>query len=118
MQLLDWPPKFPDANIIEQLWHEIERAANCRRPQNAEQLLNALVEACHRSRTAHMRNLVDSMPRRTFAIQTARGGNISTEWLGEGLQSFLVQFLTFFFENHYKYQRELQKDSSPTSAIN
>ena len=33
--LLDWPPKSPDANPIENLWHELKTAANRREPRTA-----------------------------------------------------------------------------------
>ena len=43
--LLDWPPKSPDANPIENSWHEIKTAANRRQLRTAAELWNALQEA-------------------------------------------------------------------------
>ena len=42
--LLDWPPKSPDANPIENLWHEIKTASNRSQPKTAAELWNALQE--------------------------------------------------------------------------
>ena len=73
--LLDWPPKSPDANPIENLWRDIKTAANRRQPRNANELWNALLEAWQQIPPAHVQNLAESVPRRLEAIRKARGGN-------------------------------------------
>ena len=73
--LLDWPPKSPDANPIEKLWHELKTAANRREPRTAAELWNALQEAWQQIPVARVRNLAESVPQRLDAIRRARGGN-------------------------------------------
>ena len=73
--LLDWPPKSPDANPIESLWHELKTAANRREPRTAAELWNALQEAWQQIPAARVRNLAESVLRRLDAIRRARGGN-------------------------------------------
>ena len=73
--LLDWPPKSPDANSIENLWHELKTAANRRKPRTATELWNALQEAWQQISAARVRNLAESVPRCLDAIRRARGGN-------------------------------------------
>ena len=73
--LLDWPPKSPDANPIENLWHELKTAANRREPRTAAELWNALQEAWQQIPAARVRNLAESVPRCLDAIRRARGGN-------------------------------------------
>ena len=36
--LLEWLPKSPDANPIENLWHEIKTASNLRQPRTSAEL--------------------------------------------------------------------------------
>ena len=73
--LLDWPPKSPDANPIENLSHELKTAANRREPRTAAELWNALQEAWQQIPAACVRNLAESVPRRLDAIRRARGEN-------------------------------------------
>ena len=75
--LLDWPPKSPDANSIENLWHELKllpTVAN-RELQLSSGMWNALQEAWQQIPAARVRNLAESVPRRLDAIRAARGGN-------------------------------------------
>ena len=73
--LLDWPPKSPDENPIENLWHELKTAANRCKPSTAAELWNALQEAWQQIAAARVRNLAESVPRRLGAIRRARSGN-------------------------------------------
>ena len=73
--LLDWPPKLPDANPIENLWHELKTAANRRKPRTAAELWNALQEAWQQISAARVQNLAESVPQRLDAIRRARDGN-------------------------------------------
>ena len=73
--LLEWPPKSPDANPIENLWHELKTAANRREARTAAELWNALQEAWQPIPAARVRNLAESVPRRLDAIRRVRGEN-------------------------------------------
>ena len=73
--LLDWPPKSPDANPIENLWHELKTAANRRKPRTAPELWNALQEAWQQIPATRVRNLAECVLRRLDAIRKARGEN-------------------------------------------
>lgn len=73
--VLDWPPKSPDANPIENLWRDVKTAANHLQPKTTEELWQALVEAWQQIPAAHVQNLAESVPRRVHAIRRARGGN-------------------------------------------
>ena len=73
--LLEWPPKSPDANPIENLWRDMKTAANRFQPTTSDELWDALQEAWQQIPLAHIRNLVESVPRRLDAIRTAKGGN-------------------------------------------
>ena len=43
--VLDWPPKSPDANPIENLWQQLKTAINRKRPTTANELWEAAVQA-------------------------------------------------------------------------
>ena len=73
--LLDWPPKSPDVNPIENLWHELKTAANRREPRTAAELWNSLQEAWQQIPASRVRNLAESVPRHLDAIRRARGEN-------------------------------------------
>ncbi len=73
--LLDWPPNLPDANPIENLWHELKTAANRHEPRTAAELWNAPQEAWQQIPAVRVRNLAESVPRRLDANRRARGGN-------------------------------------------
>ena len=60
--LLDWLPKSPVANPIENLWHELKTDANRREPRTAAELWNALQEAWQQIPAARVRNLAESVP--------------------------------------------------------
>ena len=79
--LLDCPPKSPDANPIENLWHELKTAANRREPRTAA---DSVQEAWQQIPAAHVRNLAERFPRRSDAIRRARGGTLATEELVKG----------------------------------
>ncbi len=66
--VLNWPANSPDLNPIENLWGIVKRKMRYARPNNAEELKDAIratwalitPEQCHR--------LIDSMPRRIAAV--------------------------------------------------
>jgi transposase len=57
--LLEWPPKSPDANPIENLWRDLKTAANQRQPTTADELWNALLEAWQQILPASVQTLVE-----------------------------------------------------------
>ena len=73
--VLDWPPKSPDANPIENLWQQLKTTINRKRPTTANELWEAAVQAWREIQLDNIRKLVESVPRRLAAIRTAKGGN-------------------------------------------
>ena len=104
--LLDWPPKSPNANPIENLWHEIKTAANHRQLRNAAELWNALQETWQQIPAARVRNLAESVPRRLDTIRRTRGGNIWYRGTDEGLQFSFMLLKTACLKATKQNQRE------------
>lgn len=74
VQVLDWPAQSPDLNPIEHLWEMLENKIGDRRLKSKDQLKAALTTAWGQLDAQHIRNLVESMPRRLAAVIKAKGG--------------------------------------------
>ncbi|RCN35444.1 hypothetical protein ANCCAN_18693 [Ancylostoma caninum] len=70
---LDWPSQSPDLNIIEQLWHELERRLAGRKAKNVAEKFAQLEEEWKKIPQTTIDTLIDSMPRRCQAVIEAKG---------------------------------------------
>jgi hypothetical protein len=77
VDVLPWAPSSPDLNIIEHVWHRLDRMVRARDPlpQNVEQLWVALQEEWARMDEGFIDHLYESIPRRIQAVYEANGGN-------------------------------------------
>ena len=66
--VLPWPSYSPDLNPIENLWSVLDYKLRKRRPQNKEQLFQALSDGWNALDRDLLTQLVDSMPRRIQAV--------------------------------------------------
>jgi transposase len=75
-ELLRWPPKSPDMNIIEHIWDALQRAVQHRSPspRTPSQLWTALQDSWCALPPGYLHTLVESMPRRVAAVLRAGGG--------------------------------------------
>lgn len=75
IELLPWPSKSPDMNIIEHPWDQLNDRVRARVPQpaNLEQLWAALQEEWGKLGKDYLENLYESAPRRVQALIKARG---------------------------------------------
>jgi hypothetical protein len=65
IDVLLWAPSSPDLNIIEHVWHRLDRMVHARHPlpQNVEQLWVALQEEWAQMDEGFINHLYESMPR-------------------------------------------------------
>ena len=70
--ILPWPSQSPDLNPIENLWSILDYKLRNRRPQNQQQLFEALTEGWNSLDRELLTNLADSMPRRIQAVLEKR----------------------------------------------
>ena len=81
IKLIDWPPRSPDLNIIENVWAEVKRTVkkimhrSRRRPTTKNALWEIVQKAWNRvsSRRRFLRRLLLSMPRRIQAVIDVEG---------------------------------------------
>jgi transposase len=79
MEKLQWPAQSPDLNPIENLWmHGKDEVQNKVRPNNKEEMWQAVKQAWDAVSQERIAKLVRSMPDRIRAVIKAEGG--STRW--------------------------------------
>lgn len=73
---MNWPARSPDMNVIEHVWSSMKLKLNQREQEfmNLEELAIAVREEWESIPQGFIRNLVDSMPRRTAELLRVRGG--------------------------------------------
>ena len=70
---MEWPSQYPDLNPIENLWAILNAKASNRRPQNDEELFEALEFEWNRFDVSILENLIDSMNRRCHMVIDSDG---------------------------------------------
>ncbi|GBM77954.1 Transposable element Tcb1 transposase [Araneus ventricosus] len=70
--LLDWPSQYPDLNIIEGVWAELERRLVGRNARNADEKFSQLEEEWKKIPFPFIQTLLDSIPRRCQAVIDAK----------------------------------------------
>lgn len=74
---LEWPPQSPDLNPIENLWAILDNRVEKTGVTNKQTYFAALEKAWNELDPQHLRNLVESMPKRLQSIIEAKGGHIN-----------------------------------------
>ena len=79
IDVLLWPAKSPDINIIENIWSSMSRFINGMKPmpRTVAELRTAVHISWQRESQARIRRLVASVPRRLRAIVDAQGGHVN-----------------------------------------
>jgi transposase len=77
INVLPWPSKSPDLNLIEHLWDQLDKRVRQRQPphQTLYQLRQMLQQEWRTIPRNNVRNLIEYMPRRCRAVLAARGGH-------------------------------------------
>lgn len=72
---MDWPPKSPDQNIIENLWHYLDIRVRIHggSPRTADELWGVLEREWYKIPLDVIRNLYNSIPCRLMAMKKAKG---------------------------------------------
>jgi len=79
VELLDWLPRAPDMNSIENMWSELKRTMQetwpVLLPRNSDELRALVSEAWDKvaSSTRYIRSLIESMTRRMKSVVEAEG---------------------------------------------
>jgi hypothetical protein len=79
VELIDWPPRAPDMNPIENMWSEVKRTMQetwpVLPPQNSGELWTLVADAWDEvaSSQGYIRSLIDSLTRRMKSVVEAEG---------------------------------------------
>lgn len=75
IKCMKWPPKSPDQNIAENVWHYLDLRVRSggRSLRTADDLWRALEEEWYKIPIKMIHNLYDSIPRRVQALKKAKG---------------------------------------------
>ncbi len=76
MLVMDWPPKSPDMNIIENVWSILARRVyqGGRVFDDVDDLKECFLYKWERLSITEIRNLLESVPRRVVDLIVKRGG--------------------------------------------
>lgn len=76
IKLMEWPPQSPDLNPIENLWAILDNKVDKTDVTNKQTYFAALQKAWDDLDPQHLRNLVETMPKRLQLVIKAKGGHI------------------------------------------
>ena len=75
VQLLDWPPRAPDMNPIENMWSEVKRTMQetwpVLPPRNRDELWALVSDTWHEVASRYIRSMIESMTRQTKPVVEA-----------------------------------------------
>jgi len=74
---LEWPPQSPDLNPIENLWAILDNRINKSGITNKNSYFEAVQLAWENLDPQHLKNLIESIPRRLQKVIEAKGGHIN-----------------------------------------
>jgi hypothetical protein len=100
-ELIDWPPRTPDINSIENMWSEVKRTMQetwpVLIPRNSNELWTNVSDAWDEvaSSQRYVRLLIDSMTRRMKSVVEAQGFWTSYE-RGQFLKTALLRAKVHF----------------------
>lgn len=79
IDVLNWPARSPDLNIIENLWGHLARKvyANGRQYNNLIDLKSAIEYEFYNIDICYIQKLFDSIPNRIFDLILAKGSHIN-----------------------------------------
>ena len=72
---LEWPPQSPDLNPIENLWAILDARMDKTGVTNKKNNFETLERAWEELDPQHLKNLVESMPKRLQEVLKAKGGH-------------------------------------------
>ncbi|QRV92552.1 DDE superfamily endonuclease [Ceratobasidium sp. AG-Ba] len=77
VNVLPWPSKSPDLNIIEHVWARLKEKVRAHQPipRNKNELWKVVLDEWKSIPADFIGDLYDSLPRRALAVYTAKGGN-------------------------------------------
>lgn len=73
IEVIEWPPKSPDINLMESVWSELKSKLK-RAYQNKEELIEDIYNSWDSIPLCYIQNLYNSMEDRVLAIIEAEGG--------------------------------------------
>lgn len=73
IKILEWAPKNPDLNIIENFWSEVKRLKGNYIASDLNDLVFRITRAIHEIDPNYIKNIYNSIPRRLEAIVNANG---------------------------------------------
>lgn len=76
IEVIPWPARSPDLNIIENVWGQLARAVykDCRQFQNIEELKKVIEEEWNKLPQEYIANMFHSLPNRMIAVLEKDGG--------------------------------------------
>ncbi len=80
LHVLPWPAMSPDFNPIDQVWDAMKRRIRRENPENLVSLARSVISAWESLPDSRIRNVVESMPRRTQQCIRKRGGHTGYWW--------------------------------------
>ena len=75
LNIMEWPPRYPDLNLIELLWEELDRRVRDMKTTSLPGLWDCLNEAWNNIPPQTLQKLIERMPKLCAAVIKAKGGH-------------------------------------------